>query len=67
MDMYKSIDEVVESGYYWWLPQCYLEEGRSNDESCWSIITLVPEAGVNMDKVGLFVGPLNVPIFEGDK
>ena len=48
----------VKAGYYWWLPQCFVNEGKVLEKEYWSIIFVDDKS---TDKVGLFVGPLDPP------
>jgi hypothetical protein len=46
----------TRQGYWWWLPKCFLDEGKT-DGRYWSVMLEGPQT----DKVGLFVGPLVPP------
>jgi hypothetical protein len=49
-----SMEQPTEPGYYWWLPECYLE--HRDDDRYWTIIRCHPNDGES--RVGLFEGPL---------
>jgi hypothetical protein len=50
----------IKSGYYWWVPQCFVNEGKLEKEY-WSIVLVDDKNSLSIDKVGLFVGPLVPP------
>jgi hypothetical protein len=47
------------SGYYWWLPLCFIDE--PNKAENWSIISYHPENPARQ-KSGQFIGPIPPPI-----
>jgi hypothetical protein len=49
-----SVTQPTEPGYYWWLPECYLQ--HKDDDNYWTIIRCHPNDGES--RVGLFEGPL---------
>lgn len=57
----KTHKDLVENGYYWWLPE-YLSDNPGNPDN-WTIISWHPENNA-ICKVGFFVGPLSAPIYE---
>lgn len=64
MSNYSLNDSMVEplarpnkQGYWWWLPKCFIDEGKTSREY-WS----VEYEGPDTTKVGLFIGPLNPPL-----
>jgi len=52
----KPIARPTCSGYWWWLPECFLREGKTG-KGFWSVQYFDP----NTEKCGVFVGPLDPP------
>ncbi|EQB8388892.1 hypothetical protein [Pseudomonas aeruginosa] len=57
-DQYLRPDQMIEPGYYWWLPE-YLSANPEKQEN-WQIISWHP-ANTARVRVGIFVGPLIPP------
>lgn len=53
----KPVSRPTVLGYWWWLPKCFLDEGKTHGRY-WSVMLEGPDT----EKVGLFVGPLPVPV-----
>ena len=52
-----SAAQLIEPGYYWWLPQC--ERKNPDKQESWSIISWHPK--IPDGRQGVFVGPLKKP------
>ena len=58
-----KVEDIKESGYYWWLPQYLMDEpGNANN---WQVIFVTTVDPPQFRKVGVFVGPLFPPLSEG--
>ena len=45
---------------WWWLPECYVKEGKGSRKEYWSVVYEGPDT----ELVGEFVGPLKAPVWE---
>ncbi len=57
-NQYLRPEQMVEPGYYWWLPE-YLSTSPEKEEN-WQIICWHP-LDTSRERVGVFVGPLTPP------
>lgn len=57
-DQYLRPDQMVEPGYYWWLP-AFLSDNPEKKEN-WQVISWHP-ANPARDRSGIFVGPMIPP------
>ncbi|HCF7194741.1 TPA: hypothetical protein NIJ32_002206 [Pseudomonas aeruginosa] len=61
MSAFLRPEQLVEPGYYWWLPG-YLSDHPEKQEN-WQIISWHP-ANTARERIGFFCGPLTPPTEE---
>jgi len=57
----KTVNELTIPGYYWWLPECSLQD--SDKAEHWTIVSWHP-LDSSRQKSGRFVGPLEAPVVQ---